>query len=185
MIHCHSCNVTVKDINRHIESVTHYKIKQARKEGYKEGTKEIDNKQWLVDMYKQENTDLIKKVKELSVFSNSSSLSRRHLKPLFDRLFGIVGELTPTINLKDIEIVKQNSKQEVICTICMDKIIRREQMFRTPCSHRFHPFCYLRWCDTKKGTTVLCPNCNEVSNIKYINTELIKAIGGAFETVRS
>ncbi|KAI1716565.1 ring finger domain-containing protein [Ditylenchus destructor] len=60
------------------------------------------------------------------------------------------------------KICCEQSKEETLCTPCMEGFQPNETLFRLECAHVFHRRCILPW--LRRSRT--CPNCRSAVNVK-------------------
>ena len=174
-MNCHLCNVTVQNIEQHNKTVGHQKMIIARQQGIEIGIAEskieLERLFNIIKTVENNNKILVAKIKERRRY-----MDLKFLRETCDDIMNSVLEHS-CINLSDLEITKQNNtKTDITCSICIDKIHRKEQMIRTTCNHKFHPFCYLKWADAQKEDAVSCPICREITHTKEVNPMLIEEI---------
>ena len=59
-----------------------------------------------------------------------------------------------------IKSKKNDSNEELQCTICIEDISKGEYLKELPCTHKFHTKCIDEWLERKQ----ICPNCNAPSD---------------------
>jgi len=170
-MNCDLCNVTVQNIIQHNKSVTHQKMNQARHDGIDIGI--ASQRKVISSLEKQ----LKQYEKDTTIFK---LLINRTITDMYANILTSIEEHSD-LNLNDLDIVKQNNnKHEIVCSICLDKINRKEQMIRTKCNHRFHPFCYIKWAHIQKNKEIPCPVCRSITDTKSVDLGLITAIQTEF-----
>ena len=175
-MNCDLCNVTVQNIIQHNKSVTHQKMKHARHDGIDIG---IASQRKVI-------SNLEKQVKQCQKDTIISKIFiSQVLQDTYVNILTIIEEHSG-IDLNDLDIVRQNNnKQEIVCSICLDKINRKEQMVRTKCNHRFHPFCYIKWAHVQKNKEIPCPICRTITDTKSVDSDLIKKIQTELQDILS
>jgi len=153
----------------HNQSMYHKRCIKAYERGCK------DNK-----ILKQKIEDLETKISDVGLITTDILQNGKQ------KILSAVLEDTVKINIDDINPVKNNTKNAITCSICYDNINKRCDMIKTPCNHKFHTHCYLKWCSKyKQSCDVPCPICRQSIEKKYVNMNLIKYVDYQFSTMTS
>lgn len=69
--------------------------------------------------------------------------------------------------LERIEVNEENSKEDLLCSICYDNAKEGDQLNKLPCSHIFHIDCVKEWLAKEK----VCPMCKQEIKIPVKQNE--------------
>ena len=91
----------------------------------------------------------------------------------------------PELDLDDVEVCRQNSGNDILCPICIDTIVKGEQMVQTECGHKYHVMCALKWAYAQKEDEVSCPVCRENIFVKRPREDIVSQLRSRLNRIRT
>ena len=163
--YCKTCDIHINDLARHKQSQTHTKIQKSYERGHIDA---MENTKTALDILNSHNKTLLK---DNDILRDAMKRLRRSKPKIIYRVdpFQYTVVLKEIIELfqanmskmdyTEIEATKNNTKHDLECSICIQKIHKKSEMIRTDCHHRFHVLCMVKWCETCTSTDISCPLC--------------------------
>ncbi|CAL9023360.1 unnamed protein product [Prunus brigantina] len=90
-------------------------------------------------------------------------------------IWGCNNHIIPTTRFSIASLESKESQNNGECSICLDEFSEGEQVTQTPCKHKFHEDCILKWLNGKH----FCPMCRFQLPTKVTKDAMNKLILGS------